>query len=220
MDCLNRLWGGYFFDLDGTLVDTAPDLHQALNHALGTFGYADVEEDLARRFIGHGALVMIERAIEHQHATAQDTAPILDAFLDYYADHICVTSKPYETVESTLRTLKERGAKIAIVTNKRKHYADLLAEALGWTELFDCVVGGDTAAQPKPAADPVYFTCEQLKLSHEEILFVGDSATDVGAARAANVPVVVVRDGYNEGIGAQHLGADAVIDQFSELVPS
>lgn len=217
--CIERLWGGYCFDLDGTLVDTAPDLHAALNHALQLHSLPPVEESLARRFIGHGALAMIERAIEHHAQTRNDTQPLLDAFLTHYGDNICVHSRPYPTVEETLRQLRGRGAKLAVVTNKRKWFADQLLEALGWGDHFDVVVGGDSADRPKPAADPVFLASSLLEVPVQELLFIGDSATDVGAARAAGIPVVCVRDGYNEGTPAEHLGADAVIDRFAELVP-
>ena len=208
------------FDLDGTLVDTAPDLHAALNHTLAAHGLPAVEESLARRFIGHGALVMIERAIEHLAQTRDDTQPLLEAFLAHYGDNICVHSRPYPTVEETLRALRGRGAKLAVVTNKRKWFADRLLEALGWADHFDAVVGGDSADRPKPAADPVHLTSSLLDVPMQELLFIGDSATDVGAARAAGIPVVCVRDGYNEGTPAEDLGADAVIDRFVELVPA
>ena len=218
-ECLERLWGGYCFDLDGTLVDTAPDLHAALNHALHTHGHAPVGEDLARRFIGHGALVMIERAIEHNGDRCDNPEALLDTFLAYYDAHICIHSAPYPTVEETLQELRRRGARLAVVTNKRKHFADRLMGALGWSELFHTVIGGDTAARPKPAADPVLLAAEQLAVPMDDLLFIGDSRTDVGAARAAEVPVVCLRDGYNEGIPAEELGADAVIERFVELVP-
>ncbi len=218
--CIERLWGGYCFDLDGTLVDTAPDLHAALNHALAAHELPPVEESLARRFIGHGALVMIERAIDHHAQRRNDLQPLLDTFLDYYGKNICVHSRPYPTVEDTLRHLRSRGAKLAVVTNKRKFFADRLLDALEWAEYFDVVIGGDTAAAPKPAADPVLLASELLAVPMQELLFIGDSATDVGAARAARIPVVCVRDGYNEGTLAENLGADAVIDQFAELVPA
>ncbi len=218
--CLQRFWTAYFFDLDGTLVDTAPDLHKALTHALKTYHYPLVDESLTRQFIGHGAQVMIERAIEHHDGDATDVSDVLTAFLDYYGEHTCVESKPYPTVTETLTALKARGAKLAVVTNKRKRFADLIVEALGWSDIFDLVVGGDTAENPKPASDPIDLTCMRLAMSTREVLFIGDSKTDVGAARAAGVPVVCVRDGYNEGIDAEALGADCVIDRFSELIPA
>ena len=110
--CLEHLWGAYLFDLDGTLIDTAPDLHRALNHALDEFGFAHVEESLARRFIGHGALVMIERAISHQEAQHSDPAELLDVFLGYYAEHICDASVAYPEVADTLAELRSRGARV------------------------------------------------------------------------------------------------------------
>ena len=217
---LQRLWPGYGFDLDGTLIDTAPDLHRALNHALAQHGHQPVEEAHTRQFIGHGALVMIERALEHHEDASADLDALLDCFLDYYSRNIAAHSRPYPGVEAALEQLAGRGAALALITNKRKAFADQLVQEMGWAGRFEVVIGGDTAAQPKPAADPLLLACEQLELEPENFLYVGDSKTDAGAAKAAGCPLVLVADGYNEGLDPTSLGADAVIDHFMELVPA
>jgi phosphoglycolate phosphatase len=117
-----------------------------------------------------------------------------------------------------LDELRGRGAKLAVVTNKISRLSILLLNTLDLTRFFDVIVCGDTAASPKPAADPAVHACRSLDIAEEDALFVGDSDTDVQCARAAGCPVVVLRDGYNHGTPAIELGADAVIESFSDLV--
>lgn len=213
----------YLFDLDGTLVDTAPDIGAALNHSLTRHGYPEVDETLTRHWVGHGARALIEQSFA---ARAEGAAPIpakqmdnlLATFLDYYSSHIAERGAPYPGVIDTLTRLRQRGARLAVVTNKLARLSVPLLEALELDGYFVTVVGGDTAAQPKPAAAPALFACERLRIAPAESLFVGDSDTDVKCARAAGCPVVVVRDGYNHGVPAIELGADAVIESFLDLV--
>ena len=217
-----KSYPGYLFDLDGTLVDTAPDINAALNHALAGQGLATVSEALTRHWVGFGAKAVVEQALNRQaSARAADGAlveTLLDVFIGYYRRHIAVRSRPYPGVERALERLRERDARLAVVTNKRTDLSEPLLAALDLNRYFDVVVCGDTAAAPKPAADPALFACSALSLAPAESLFVGDSETDVSCARAAGCPVVVVRDGYNHGVPAAELGADAVIESFSDLV--
>lgn len=213
-----KTYDGYLFDLDGTLVDTAPDINAALNHALTRHGAAPVDEGLTRHWVGHGARALVGEAIKTQQLDNSLAEPMYESFLEYYSDHLSVLSAPYPSVVETLQTLRDRGARLAVVTNKLALFtAPLLAE-LELTNSFDAVVCGDTARNPKPAADPATYACEALRVGPATTLFVGDSATDVDCARAAGCPVVVVRDGYNHGTPAAELGADAVIESFSDLV--
>jgi phosphoglycolate phosphatase len=209
---------GYLFDLDGTLVDTAPDLNRALNHALESHALMPVDEALTRHWVGHGARALVVHALEHQDCPEQMIEPLVDTFIGYYEQHCAEFSRPYPAVVSTLTQLKGRGARLAVVTNKLTRLSTPLLAGLGLTRYFDVVVCGDTAERPKPAADPAVHACAALSLATTETLFVGDSETDVLSARAAGCPVVVVRDGYNHGIPAGELGADAVIESFSDLV--
>ncbi len=213
-----RAYAGYLFDLDGTLVDTAADLNGALNHVFGQAGLAPVDEAHTRHWVGHGAKVLIEEALAAQGQPRQRAEAMLEVFLDYYHRHVADLSRPYPHVVEALDALRARGARLAVVTNKRERLTRPLLAALDLADRFDCVVGGDTAARPKPAPDPALLACEQLGLTPRDVLFVGDSTTDVDCARAAGCDVVCVPDGYNHGTPAHELGADAVIDSFRTLV--
>ncbi|MDH3641751.1 MAG: phosphoglycolate phosphatase [Gammaproteobacteria bacterium] len=209
---------GYLFDLDGTLVDTALDINAALNFALSRHGYREVSEALTRHWIGHGAKVLVEQAFGYQQKPQDEAEPVLREFLDYYAAHAADLSQPYPAVVDALGSLRDRGAALAVVTNKVTTFSITILEALDLARHFDTVVCGDTTATPKPAADPALHACGALGLAPQDALFVGDSQTDVLCARAAGCPVVCVRNGYNHGVPAEQLGADAVIESFSDLV--
>lgn len=211
-------YAGYLFDLDGTLVDTAPDINAALNHALTRHGGRPVDEALTRHWVGHGSRALVTEAIASQNLSGGLIEPLIAAFLDYYAANIANLSVPYPAVIRSLEALKSRGARLAVVTNKLTQLSTPLLDSLNLSGWFDLIVCGDTTAAPKPAPEPALHACSVLGLAPEEALFVGDSDTDVQCARAAGCPVVVVRDGYNHGIPADQLGADAVIESFSDLV--
>ena len=249
-----RGFRGYLFDLDGTLVDTAPDICAAVNHALELFGYDPAPASMVRHWVGYGGKACIEQALAAAHAqprgnpAAHGTAEAIDGhasapgrpgaatgasplavepalvdamlepFLDHYAAHIADNSRPYPGAVDTLRALSERNSKLAVVTNKRIALTRKLLDELELTPWFDAIVGGDTAANPKPAPDPIVYACSEIGLATADILFVGDSLTDVNAARAAGCPVVCVPDGYNHGIAPEALGADAIIATLGELV--
>jgi phosphoglycolate phosphatase len=181
-----------------------------------------VSEALTRHWVGHGARMLMQQAL-------QDRAPellndeaclpaMLEVFLGHYEAHIADYSEPYPHVVATLKILRDRGAHLAVVTNKVTRLCLPLLDALGLTALFDTVVCGDTAANPKPSADPALYACTRLGIEPQHALFVGDSKPDVDCARAAGCPVVVVANGYNHGIAPQDLGADRVIDSFADLV--
>ena len=209
---------GYLFDLDGTLVDTAPDLCAALNYALTAFGHSPVGLSLARGWVGQGAAASLRRALAHRGAPAQQAEAMLASFLDFYRGNIAVASQPFADVEDTLGVLRGRGAKLAVVTNKRKDLAMKLLAEIDLAGQFDAVVGGDSTANMKPAPDPAVEACRLLGVAPAEALFVGDSSADVGCARAAGCPVVCVAYGYRNGADPESLGADAVIATFAALL--
>lgn len=211
---------GYLFDLDGTLVDSAPDLTAALCEALAFGGFRPVSEATTRDWVGHGARVLMERAVAAQAQTVDVAA--LDAmhrrFLDWYAEHIADSSQPYPGVVKTLRTLADRGAGLAVVTNKPAGLSAALLKALDLERYFPVLVGGDTAAKAKPDAAPAILACERLGLAPGQVLFVGDSATDVGCARALGAPVACVSYGYRAGMSLDELAADHLIDSLEALI--
>ena len=213
------IWRGYLFDLDGTLIDTAPDLMQALNHALGEAGIAPVSEQLTRHWVGHGVRAMLKAAFAHHGVECSPARfdALETACVDYYRAHIADHSKPYPAVVQTLDALAEQ-VPLAVVTNKLAALSERLLEALNLRRFFRVVVGRGTTANPKPAAEPALYACERLGVAPAEALFVGDSETDVACARAAGCPVVVYRHGYNQGVAPETMGADGVIDSFHALL--
>ena len=142
----------YLFDLDGTLIDTAPDLSNALNHALAAAGIAPVTEALTRHWVGHGVRAMLGAAFEHHDLEPEEDRfeEFVAVLLTHYERHIADCSRPYPTVVETLKALGER-APLAVVTNKPFRFTELLLEALDLTHHFATVIGGDTATKPKPA---------------------------------------------------------------------
>lgn len=216
-----RPYAGYLFDLDGTLIDTAPDLNLAQNAALTAHGYAPASEADTRHWVGHGARILLQKAIAAQSDAVLATAD-LDAmhehFLAHYQANIASRSAPYPQVIETLQALAQRGARLAVVTNKLEGLSRTLLDAIDMSQHFDLLIGGDSAAQAKPAADPAALACERLGLDADQVLFVGDSTTDVGCARAFGCAVVCVSYGYRQGIDPGALGADGVIDSFAALL--
>jgi 2-phosphoglycolate phosphatase len=212
-------FGAYLFDLDGTLVDTAPDINVALNATLTQAGFDPVEESLTRHWVGHGVRVLLEQALNHQNADRALVDRLRDVFIERYQRDLATLSRPYPHVIETLAALRSRGARLGVVTNKLTRFTLPLLDALALGQWFDCVVCGDTAAHPKPAADPALHAGRLLGVTMGDTLFVGDSETDVACARAAGCAVVCVADGYNHGVDPEALGADRVIASFRELIP-
>lgn len=213
-------YDAYLFDLDGTLVDTAPDLMAGLNTCLGDHGYAEVDEKLTRRWVGHGVAKMIEQALAHQ-GHEEPSPPLaksmFDQFLDYYAAHIADESTPYPGVREALDSLGQH-ASLGVVTNKVSSLTTPLLDALGLARCFKVVVCSDTVGVFKPAAEPALHACASLGVEPARTLFVGDSITDVQCARAAGCDVVCVPYGYSGGIPPEDLGADRLIDSLICLV--
>lgn len=217
----HRPYQAYLFDLDGTLVDTAPDINVSLNFTLAKSGFQSVTEDHTRHWIGHGARVLIQQALVHQEFDGDVTTQLeqmLEPFLDHYSEHHAELSKVYPTVVDTLRALQTRGARLAVVTNKITRLSTQIVDSLNLTAYFDLIVCGDTTPTPKPDPAPVHYCLDRFQVSPQNALFVGDSNTDVGAAHASGTAIVCMRDGYNHGEDVSKLGVDGVIDLFEELL--
>lgn len=205
------------FDLDGTLVDTAPDLTAALNHALAVLVRPPVAAESVRQMVGHGARKLLERGLA---ASGGATPELIEAgvpvFLDYYWLHIADNSQPFPGASAALDRLAAVGCRLAVCTNKPVALAQGLLGALGWTQRFAAVLGFDSVPLPKPDPGHVWATIEAAGGRVEDAAYVGDSMTDVAAARAAGVPVIVVSFGFSDR-PAESLGADLVIDHFDAL---
>ncbi|MDX2259836.1 MAG: HAD hydrolase-like protein [Hyphomicrobiaceae bacterium] len=206
------------FDLDGTLVDTAPDLVHATNHALARSGLAPVPAHALRGWVSFGARRMIIEALAHQSATLPeaDVDALLDAFIAHYEANIAVASRPYDGLEGALDTLAGAGATFTVCTNKREGLSLKLLTELGLMPRFAGLAGRDTFPVCKPDPAHVLGAIRLAGGRPEAALMVGDSATDVASARAAGIPVVVTSFGYTE-IAPADLGADGVFDHFDDL---
>lgn len=213
-----RLPDTVIFDLDGTLVDSAPDLTAALNHTMRTIGLPGIGADEVRHMVGHGARALIQKAVTTAGTTLDDAT--FDAafvtFLDYYADHVADLTTPFPNVIGTLALLRDAGVKLGVCTNKPQRLTDLLLETLGMSGWFGAILGADAVEHRKPHAGHLTATVDRLGGDLRRTVMVGDSQTDVDTARNAGTPVVAVSFGYST-VPAADLLADLLIDDFSEL---
>ena len=209
------------FDLDGTLVDTAPDLVAATNHVLAGLGLPGISEHALRPLVGHGARFMVEHAIGPGAAKLpeEERKRLLDRFLDYYTRNIAVGSRPFEGTVPALERFRGAGAKLAVCTNKTERISRMLLEALGMSGLFSALAGRDTFPVFKPHPDHLLGTIDLAGGDSARAVMVGDSRIDIATAKAAGVPVVAVTFGYTD-IPVRELGPDKVIDHYDELEPA
>lgn len=207
------------FDLDGTLIDTVPDLTIATSNMLQDLGFAGVDEITVRSWVGDGAAALVRQALRHADA-AEDTehADAMARFLHHYAANLTESSVLYAGVMRTLETLKRLGLALGCVTNKPFQFTRPLLDHFDLSPLFSSVIGGDSLPQRKPDPAPLLHAAGELGCTPSQTLMVGDSANDVRAARSAGMPVVCVTYGYNRGDDVATLGADAVITEFADLL--
>lgn len=213
------------FDLDGTIVDTAPDLTAATNHALGLVGLEPVTVAELHPFIGRGSIAMIEAGLRFRGRSvgADDVMRLHKAFLAFYADNIAVGSRPFEGVPELLDTLLGAGARLGVCTNKYEGLSKLLLEQLGLAARFGSIAGRDTFAVCKPDAGHLTGTIEMAGGRADRAVMVGDSEVDVATARAAGIPAIGVTFGYTPRPMqelAPEFGVAAVIDHFREFMPA
>jgi phosphoglycolate phosphatase len=214
---IKHRFGAVLFDLDGTLVDTAPDLADALNHVLVREGRAPIEPESVRLLVGDGARALIEKGMAETGApaTPAQLERLFAAFLRYYGEHIADSSRLFPGAGETLAALG-RDSRLAICTNKPEALSRQLLAALGIAERFQAVVGGDSLPIRKPHPGHLFGTLEQLGVAPDRAVMVGDSPNDIASARAAGVPVVAVSFGYTR-VAPAELGADRLIHCFDEL---
>lgn len=206
------------FDLDGTLVETAPDLISATNHVLGLAGLGSIEPALIRPFISFGARSMIREGLRlHSRELAgAEIDAIHRTFLSHYTANIAVLSRPYPGLTDALDRLAETGAQFAVCTNKTEVLARKLLDQLGLMSRFRSLAGYDTFAVAKPHPDHLLGTIRLASGDPSRAIMVGDSETDIKTARAAGTPVIGVTFGYTDKPVAT-FNPDAVIDHFDGL---
>jgi len=205
------------FDLDGTLVDTAPDLWRATNHILASLGRRPISLDDVRNFVGHGARALISRGLvaTGDGADRATVEKLYADFVHYYGEHIAEGSEPFPGAIALLDRLGEQGFRLGVCTNKLERLSVRLLEALDLRKYFDAVIGPDTIGLAKP--DPMIYreTLNRMKHKIGRSVMVGDSETDVLTARAAGVPVIGVTFGYTSRPVAD-FGPDHLISHFDE----
>jgi phosphoglycolate phosphatase len=205
------------FDLDGTLVDTAPDLLGATNAVLRSEGRREVDPATLRHMVGFGARSLIQQAMAATGTPPEDALlpELFDRFLVHYRAHIADASVAFPGVEETLETLRSGGARLAVLTNKPQEMADLLLRALKLDRFFTVVYGAGRMSYVKPDARIFHDVVRDLG-GDDRAVMIGDSVTDVATARAAKAPVILVSYGYTPE-PAHSLGGDAVTDNFAEI---
>lgn len=207
------------FDLDGTLVDTAPDLLDTLDIVLDEAGAARLPREETRKMIGAGARALVNRGLTAAGIAVEPPAfdRLYGRFLEHYADHIADSSRPFPGLLAALDELSARGHVLAVCTNKLEYLSRLLLDRLELTDRFAVIAGADTFPVYKPDAGHLLGTIERAGGVPARAIMVGDSMTDVLTARNARVPSIVVPFGYTE-IPAEELGGDVFIDHYDRLV--
>jgi phosphoglycolate phosphatase len=209
------------FDLDGTLVETLPDLHESANRMLAQIGQPAVSESTVRAYVGDGVDRLVRRLLTGEPDGEPDPALFETAaenFRSHYASVLTRASHPFAGVVSTLEILRGRGFKLACVTNKPARFTEPLLEGLALTAYLDLVLSGDSLPRKKPDALPLLHTARTFGIEPAQLLMVGDSPVDTGAARAAGCPVFCVPYGYRGTLAVQELDCDAIVPALPDLL--
>lgn len=213
------------FDFDGTLIDSSPDLALAVNNTLLALRRSTFSEELIHSWVGNGAQTLVKRALVGK-CEIEETIDnelfekALAIFLQSYKDNLCVKTKIYPNVASTLDRLKTEGFRLAIVTNKPIDFVEPILKALGLDGIFELCIGGDSLPKKKPDPMPLLYICEKLGVSVENSLMIGDSKNDILAAQAAQMDSIGVSYGYNYGEKIDLYKPDLVVDDFAHILKS
>ncbi|WP_028775271.1 phosphoglycolate phosphatase [Shewanella waksmanii] len=209
------------FDLDGTLIDSVPDLAAATNALLVELGFDTCSEDDVRSWVGNGAKKLVERALTAKATQVTDEQYLLQVmprFMQHYQYNLQQHSRLYSGVGEVLAELKQAGFRLAVVTNKPYQFTVPLLKAFALDALFDVVLGGDSLQKMKPDPMPLNHLLDHWQLSTEALLMVGDSKNDIFAAKSAGISVIGLTYGYNYGEDISLSGPNAVCEQFSEIL--
>lgn len=216
-------WNGktIVFDLDGTLVDTAPDLHAALQHCFEDAGLEAVDLETVRHAIGHGAKVMIETSARLKSITLSDddVTALHKTFLEYYVGNISVLSTPFPGIIECLKMCRDNGAYLAVCTNKTQALAEQVLDELGLAPYFHAVIGADKASEKKPSPAHLYESILLAGGTPAEAVLVGDSTTDARSAAAANIPFILMTYGYTDDeVFRQPMASK--LDRAGQIIPA
>ena len=205
------------FDLDGTLVDTAPDLVLCLNKALSRHGFTTVTADIIKPFISFGAVAMVNESLNKSVPEAL-RADILETMLDLYQNNIAEYSAFFKGMSDTLDAIEAQGLKWGVVTNKQERFTNPLMAALKLTDRAACIISGDTTANPKPHVEPMLAACKQAEVKPRECVYIGDASHDIIAGKNAQMKTLAALYGYlKQGDTPETWGADALIESPEQL---
>lgn len=208
------------FDLDGTLVNTLPDLTLVANSMLLEFGLPTTTEDKVLSWIGKGADIFFQNTLAWTGKVfnAEQSAQMRASFDKYYARYVCEKSELYPNVKTTLEALKRKGFTLVVITNKPTKLIEPVLTAFNIYHLFDETLGGQSLPKIKPHPEPMLFICEKFAVQPSELLFVGDSENDVIAAKAAGCDVLGLTYGYNYNIPIADAEPTFVSDDIAEVL--
>lgn len=205
------------FDLDGTLIDTAPDLIASLNKTLLDFGYPPVDELAVRPLISLGALPMVRHAVPEADDDLQQR--LLTAMLDCYQANIAEHSRFFDGIDDVLTRIENLDLKWGVVTNKRRRFTEPLMAAMQLSQRAACIVSGDSTGNSKPHPEPMLFACRQADVDPQRCVYIGDAKHDITAGKNAQMRTLAAVYGYlNPGDQPEHWGADALIEQPRQLL--
>ena len=216
--CDTMRFSGILFDLDGTLLDTIPDLADAANAMRQDMGLAPIATDIIATYVGKGVEQLVIRILGHEGTPASVDMVMrgLARYQDHYRALNGQRSRLYPGVLAGLQAFRDQGARLAVVTNKGAEFTTPLLRQMGLDGYFDAVVCGDTCARKKPDPMPLFHACDLLDIAPAQALFIGDSINDALAANAAGMRVLALPYGYNEGRSVQSLPVDAIVESLVE----
>lgn len=212
------------FDFDGTLIDSVPDLADAINDMLTTLGKDTYSIDAIRNWVGNGSRLLVERSLVGDINVAQgqlteDEASYAESlFFEAYAKFSGRKTVAYPDVDSGLKQLKEAGFRLALVTNKPIRFVPKILQSFGWQMLFDEVLGGDSLSTKKPDPAPLLHVCKSLNVGAEQTVMIGDSKNDILAGQNANIDTLGLSYGYNYGQDIRDFNPTEAFNDFQSLV--
>ena len=210
------------FDLDGTLIDSVPDLANAVNHTLKQLDRQEFPHDTIRTWVGNGAQTLVKRALSgsttiNKNIDENIFQKALDIFLDFYTLNLAVQTTLYSDVKETLICLKQKGYHLAIITNKPYDFIQPILQEFGLLDIIGFYLGGDSLDVKKPDPYPLVYTCDKYNISIEKSIMIGDSKNDILAANKANMDSIALTYGYNYDEDISIYNPTVVIDNFSQI---
>ena len=206
----------FLFDLDGTLINSADDIAEAVNYTLKQLNREPLTKKEIVKYVGYGAKKLMRDVlkVEDEELIQKGT----EIFREFYLSNPCVYTTPYPYTEELLKVLKENNKKVGVITNKYEEVSKRILDKLGLSKYIDIVVGGDTTGEKKPSAKPVNYALNQLNAKSEESILIGDSEVDIQAGKNANTKTGLVLYGYGKIELAKQLKPDYVFNSFKEIL--